>query len=172
MAGYIADPDDSVGPLFDWYFNGDTELSARPSGWTLAVSPASFGYVQPFWDAIKVTVIGRPCSTPRTAGTANRPRGTSWSSSPTVWVPRTLSCHATCTILVDEAAEPVSSQRPDGRAGGSWECRLRAGADAVIGAGGGCCEVGPGRGSGLSTGPFPRTASRTRRATFTATGSP
>jgi len=34
------------------------------------------------------------------------------------------------------------------------------------------CEVGPRRGSGLSTGPFPRTASRTRRAAFTATGSP
>jgi hypothetical protein len=32
--------------------------------------------------------------------------------------------------------------------------------------------VKPGRGSGLSTGPFPRTASRTRRAAFTATGSP
>ena len=57
--GYIAYPDDTVGPLFDWYFNGDTELSARQSGWTFAVSPASFGYVQPFWDAIKVTVIGR-----------------------------------------------------------------------------------------------------------------
>ena len=57
--GYIAYPDDSVGPLFDWYFNGETELSARQSGWTFAVSPASFGYVQPFWDAIKVTVIGR-----------------------------------------------------------------------------------------------------------------
>ena len=36
----------------------------------------------------------------------------------------------------------------------------------------GAREVGPGRGSGLSTGPFPRTASRTRRAAFTATGSP
>ena len=57
--GYIAYPDDTVGPLFDWYFNGDTELSARPSGWTFRVSRASADYVQPFWDAIKVTVIGR-----------------------------------------------------------------------------------------------------------------
>src|SRR3954470_24389291 len=57
--GYIAYPDDSVGPLFDWYFNGDNELSARPSGWTFRVSQASAAYVQPFWDAIKVTVIGR-----------------------------------------------------------------------------------------------------------------
>jgi dihydrofolate reductase len=27
--GYIAYPDDTVGPLLDWYGNGDTELSAR-----------------------------------------------------------------------------------------------------------------------------------------------
>ncbi len=33
-------------------------------------------------------------------------------------------------------------------------------------------EVGPRRGSGLATGPFPRTASRTRRAPFNAPGSP
>ncbi len=57
--GYIAYPDDTVGPLFDWYSNGDTELSAAASGWTFQVSQASFRYVQPFWDAVKVTVIGR-----------------------------------------------------------------------------------------------------------------
>ncbi len=33
-------------------------------------------------------------------------------------------------------------------------------------------EVGPGRGASLSTGPFPRAASRTRRAPFNAPGSP
>jgi hypothetical protein len=53
-------PDDTVRPLFDWYFNGDTEVSAgTTSGWTFSVSGASADYVQPFWDAIKVTVIGR-----------------------------------------------------------------------------------------------------------------
>jgi dihydrofolate reductase len=57
--GYIAYPDDTVGPLFDWYFNGDTEMSARASGWTFRMSRTSAGHVQPFWDAIKVTVIGR-----------------------------------------------------------------------------------------------------------------
>jgi len=57
--GYIAYPDDTVGPLFEWYFNGDTEVSAPASGWTFRVSRTSAGYVQPFWDAIKVTVIGR-----------------------------------------------------------------------------------------------------------------
>jgi dihydrofolate reductase len=57
--GYIAYPDDAVGPLFDWYGNGDTEVSARASGWTFHVSQASADYVRPFWEAIKVTVIGR-----------------------------------------------------------------------------------------------------------------
>jgi dihydrofolate reductase len=57
--GYIAYPDDTVGPLFDWYFNGDTELSATGSGWTFPVSRTSADHVQPFWDAIKVAVIGR-----------------------------------------------------------------------------------------------------------------
>ncbi|MGI5126772.1 dihydrofolate reductase family protein [Pseudonocardia sp. CA-107938] len=57
--GFIAYPDDSVGPLFDWYFNGDTELIARPSDWKFSVSQASADYAQPFWDAIDVTVIGR-----------------------------------------------------------------------------------------------------------------
>ena len=57
--GFIALPDDSVGPLFDWYFNGDTELVARPSGWRFQVSRASAEYVQPFWDEVAVTVIGR-----------------------------------------------------------------------------------------------------------------
>ena len=57
--GYIAYPDDSAGPLFEWYGNGDTELSAAASGWTFHVSRASAAHVQPFWDAVDVTVIGR-----------------------------------------------------------------------------------------------------------------
>jgi dihydrofolate reductase len=57
--GYIAYPDDTVGPLFDWYFNGDTDLIATASGWTFRVSRTSAEYLQPIWDAVKVTVIGR-----------------------------------------------------------------------------------------------------------------
>ena len=57
--GYIAYPDDTAGPLFDWYGNGDTEVLARASGWTFHVSQASADYVRPFWNAVKVTVLGR-----------------------------------------------------------------------------------------------------------------
>lgn len=56
--GYIAYPDDSVGPLFDWYGNGGVTVHVNDA-WPFTVSRASAGYVQPFWDAIKVQVIGR-----------------------------------------------------------------------------------------------------------------
>jgi hypothetical protein len=56
--GYIAYPDDTVGPLFDWYGNGDVTVRANDE-WRFRVSRASADYVQPFWDAVKVTVIGR-----------------------------------------------------------------------------------------------------------------
>ena len=56
-----------------------------------------------------------------------RPADTHRSGRRTVWVPRTLSCHATWTysqmrplhIFVDEVAQSVSSERPDGRLG-TW----------------------------------------------------
>ena len=61
--GYIADDNDDVGPLFEWYFNGDQPLAAGemddpvPGGF--AVSKVSRDYVQPTWDAIGSMVIGR-----------------------------------------------------------------------------------------------------------------
>jgi len=54
--GYIADDNDDVGPLFDWYFNGDTELV---DGGPSKVSQASADYVRPTWDSIGSMVIGR-----------------------------------------------------------------------------------------------------------------
>ncbi|MGC5022233.1 dihydrofolate reductase family protein [Micromonospora sp. DT47] len=54
--GYIADDNDDVGPLFEWYFNGDTELV---DGGPAKVSQASADYVRPTWDSIGSMVIGR-----------------------------------------------------------------------------------------------------------------
>ena len=56
--GYIAHPDDSVGPLFDWYGNGDVTVHANEQ-WSFQLSRASAEYVQPFWDEVGCTVIGR-----------------------------------------------------------------------------------------------------------------
>jgi dihydrofolate reductase len=53
--GFIADENDAVGPLFDWYHNGDTPLGAGAG----LVSPVSAAYVRPIWDGIGATVIGR-----------------------------------------------------------------------------------------------------------------
>ena len=54
--GFIADAGDEVGPLFEWYFNGDAEIV---DGGPFKVSEASIGYVRPMWERIGTTVIGR-----------------------------------------------------------------------------------------------------------------
>jgi dihydrofolate reductase len=56
--GFIADAEDQVGPLFDWYFNGDTDLFETPGG-AMKVSQASAAYVKPMWASIGSMVIGR-----------------------------------------------------------------------------------------------------------------
>jgi dihydrofolate reductase len=61
LDGYIADPNDEVGPLFDWYFNGDQPLvdESGEQHPPFRVSSASASYVRSFWASIRVTVQGR-----------------------------------------------------------------------------------------------------------------
>ncbi|MER6972800.1 dihydrofolate reductase [Nocardioides sp. NPDC000445] len=54
--GFIADAHDDIGPLFDWYFNGDTPLTDEGG---FRVSAASADYVRPVWAGIGSMVIGR-----------------------------------------------------------------------------------------------------------------
>ena len=54
--GFIADGKDDVGPLFDWYFNGDTPIVEDGP---FKVSAASADYVRPMWESIEATVMGR-----------------------------------------------------------------------------------------------------------------
>lgn len=54
--GFIADEHDQIGPLFDWYFNGDTPLT---EGGSFQVSRPSADYVRPAWAVIGAMVIGR-----------------------------------------------------------------------------------------------------------------
>ena len=44
LDGFIADPDDQVGPLFDWYFNGDVEITPPGYPITFRMSAASAEY--------------------------------------------------------------------------------------------------------------------------------
>jgi dihydrofolate reductase len=54
--GFIADAKDQVGPLFDWYVNGDVDII---DGGGIKVSQASAGYVKTMWAGIGSMVIGR-----------------------------------------------------------------------------------------------------------------
>lgn len=54
--GYLADEHDDVGPLFEWYFNGDRDIV---DGGPFKVSKASARYVRPMWQSIGAMVIGR-----------------------------------------------------------------------------------------------------------------
>ncbi|MGW4641850.1 dihydrofolate reductase family protein [Sphaerisporangium sp. NPDC004334] len=65
--GFIADENDEVGPLHDWYFNGDTPITGggdqhydhSGSGSRIKVPRASAEYVRSVWDAMGTIVMGR-----------------------------------------------------------------------------------------------------------------
>lgn len=68
--GFIADENDDVGPLHDWYFSGDTPILADEgpkdgefdhsgSGSPFKMSRASAEYVLPMWESIGCIVMGR-----------------------------------------------------------------------------------------------------------------
>ena len=65
--GFIADDNDEVGPLHEWYFSGDTPLADDDdqgydhsgAGAGFRVSSASAEYVRPMWEGIGATVMGR-----------------------------------------------------------------------------------------------------------------
>jgi dihydrofolate reductase len=65
--GFIADDNDDVGPLHDWYFSGDTPITDSADstfdhsgvGAQFKVSQASAEYVRTMWASIGVIVMGR-----------------------------------------------------------------------------------------------------------------
>jgi dihydrofolate reductase len=57
--GFIADENDEVGPLFDWYFNGDQSLTDGEDHGPFAVTAASAAYVRPMWRGIRAIIQGR-----------------------------------------------------------------------------------------------------------------
>jgi dihydrofolate reductase len=63
LDGYIADEHDDVGPLHDWYFNGDHPLRDDDTfhgfGAPFRVSAASADYVRGMWSRQTVLVVGR-----------------------------------------------------------------------------------------------------------------
>ncbi|HEX6674241.1 MAG TPA: dihydrofolate reductase family protein [Actinomycetes bacterium] len=59
LDGYIADPSDNVGPLFDWYGNGDVEFTGADPDRVFRVSAASADYLRSAWANVTAGVIGR-----------------------------------------------------------------------------------------------------------------
>ncbi len=60
--GFIAGVDDEVGPLFDWYFNGDHPIADEASEERHArfrVGARSQEHVRSFWASIGATIQGR-----------------------------------------------------------------------------------------------------------------
>jgi dihydrofolate reductase len=58
LDGFIADTNDQAGPLFDWYDNGDVEVTGAGPG-VFHTSAASAEYLRAAWPAIGADVIGR-----------------------------------------------------------------------------------------------------------------
>jgi dihydrofolate reductase len=62
LDGYIADENDEVGPLFEWYFNGDQPIvddALEEQHAPFRVSSTSLSYVRRFWGSIRATIQGR-----------------------------------------------------------------------------------------------------------------
>jgi dihydrofolate reductase len=114
LDGFIARPDDSVGPLFDWYENGDTALVGGQGQWTFHVSKASAEYSQLWWDSCRALVMGRhlfdtwngvPSVGERVFVVTHEP--------PTDWVPsETLSAEdAPFTFVTTGVADAIAQAR-------------------------------------------------------------
>ncbi len=59
LDGFVADRSDAVGPLFDWYGNGDVEVRWPGMGMVSRTSAASAGYLRDTIEHAGALVVGR-----------------------------------------------------------------------------------------------------------------
>jgi dihydrofolate reductase len=59
LDGFIADENDGVGPMFDWYGNGEVATTMSDPDRVFHVSAASAGFIRSTTDGIRAVVIGR-----------------------------------------------------------------------------------------------------------------
>ena len=105
--GFIADDHDDVGPLFDWYFNGDAEIVA---GGPFKVTDTSSGYVRSMWERIGTTVMGRHLFDLTNGWEGTPPAGdhivvVTHRPKPDGWHPE-----ASC-VFVDDVAEAIRAAK-------------------------------------------------------------
>jgi dihydrofolate reductase len=58
LDGFIADPTDQVGPLFEWMSNGDVAITVGAEH-ALHVTAASAEIIRSVWNSVGATVVGR-----------------------------------------------------------------------------------------------------------------
>jgi dihydrofolate reductase len=137
LDGFIARPDDSVGPLFDWYENGDTVLRGGQGQWAFHVSRTSAEYCQRWWDSCRAVVMGRRLFD-QTNGWNGVPSVGErvfvlTHEAPTDWVPsETLSAEDAPFTFVTAGVEDVIAQaRACAGDGGVAVCAGDVGGQAV-----------------------------------------
>ncbi len=59
LDGFVADPSDQVGPLFDWYENGQTETTWPGMGMVSRTTRESAGYLREVIETTGALVVGR-----------------------------------------------------------------------------------------------------------------
>ena len=59
LDGFVARPDDSPGPLFDWYDSGDVEVRTAVPELTFHLTPPSAAYWRAWTDGLGALVVGR-----------------------------------------------------------------------------------------------------------------
>ena len=117
--GFIADENDDVGPLHEWYYSGDTPITAgggqqydhSGAGSGFKVSSASAAYVRSMWEAIGAIVMGRHLFDLVNGWEGRPPAGdhvvvVSHRPKPRGWHPE-ASCHFVdgVTAAIDKARE-------------------------------------------------------------------
>lgn len=124
--GFIADLDDDVGPLFEWYSNGDVPLD--DVGET-KVSRASADYVRPVLDKIGALVVGRhvfdmmdgwggtPPAGDHVVVVSHRPKPEEWHpEAPFMFVDDVATAVATAAKLAGERTVAVAAGDVGGQA--------------------------------------------------------
>jgi dihydrofolate reductase len=59
LDGFIARPDDSVGPIFDWFTAGDVDVHAGDEERPFRTAPESATWMRDQWGRVRSGVIGR-----------------------------------------------------------------------------------------------------------------
>jgi dihydrofolate reductase len=110
LDGFIADPGDGVGPLFDWYNAGDIEFNTESPPWRIRLTTPSARHWQKLVDQAGAIVCGRRLFDHTGGWNGTPPLGVpafvvSHRAPPPDWPPRPDAPFTFVTSGVEEAVE-------------------------------------------------------------------